>query len=514
MISPQQFNKHFLTLILLAWTVPAVFGLSFLVYIEMFSVEQMKAILDGPIEITFCIFSVLFTLGYFNHFAKPVRRYLEKPDKKSANALLKQLRVFPLHFWTIFLVYLIIAPFTVIYSAELYSDFKATPIDWFRINLVALIVSIIVGLPIFFLILDLFGKLVGSISFTKAHVTLKLKVFLIGALVPLLIDTMLVQYYWTRTGYFTRETFIVWLTLEILAIVGSLIFVKSFSQSLKPLHSTLEHPTEFDEINFKDLRPCSTDELGVLTTSYRNLLMSLKTQHDNLEKIVELRTQALETSNKELESFSYSVSHDLRAPLRAINGFSTIILEDNAGKLDEESLTNLKRIIDNTSKMSQLIEDLLTLSRVTSKEIKKERVNLSLLASDALNLLKDMEPGRHIDVDIETDLSIVGDSQLLKVAIDNLIENAWKYTGKQNEANIRVGFSPSKNAFYIADNGIGFDMKYNERLFQVFQRLNNVDEFKGSGVGLATVKRVIDKHHGNIWAESEEGKGATFYFSI
>ena len=514
MINPQQFKIRFLTLIVLTWTVPAIFGLSFLVYIEMFTADQMKDILEGPIEITFCVFSILFAVGYFNHFARPIYHYLEQPDDQSAKILLRQLSIFPFHYWAVFLIYLAIAPFTVIYSAEAYSNFQATPIDWFRINLVALIVSIIVGLPIFFLILDLFGKLVGHINFTKAHVTIKLKVFLIGALVPLLIDTMLVQYFWTRTGYFTMETFIVWLMLEIIAIVGSLIFVKSFSQSLMPLHSTLEHPTEFDSINFDELRPCSTDELGVLTTSHRKLLMNLKEQHDNLEQIVEHRTEELARSNKELESFSYSVSHDLRAPLRAINGFSKILLEDNEDKLDEESISNLRRIIDNTSKMSQLIDDLLTLSRVTSKEIKREKVNLTLLATDAVTLLKELDPNRNINVNVESDLETEGDEQLLKLAIDNLLENSWKYTGKKPTANINVGFSAVKKAFYVADNGIGFDMKYADRLFQVFQRLHNVEEFKGTGIGLATVKRVIDKHQGNIWAESEEGKGTTFYFTI
>lgn len=514
MIGPQQFKKKFLSLIALTWLAPPVVGLSFLVYIQMFSVDQMADILTSPIEPVFCVISLLFALGYFNHYAKTIYDYLAAPDKVDTTALLNCLRKFPLHYWSIFVVYLVIAPITVIYSAELFSDFKATPVDWFRINLVALIVSIIVGLPIFFLILDLFGKTVGGIAFTKAHVTLKLKVFLIGALVPLLIDTMLVQYYWTRTGYFTMETFIVWLSLEILAVVGSLIFVKSFSQSLMPLNSTLEHPTEFEHVNFDELKPCSTDELGVLTTSYRKLLMSLKEQHDNLEDIVAQRTKELAASNKELESFSYSVSHDLRSPLRAINGFSQILLEDNKDKLDADSLSHLHRIINNTEKMSELIDDLLTLSRVTSKEIKREKVNLSELASETVDVLKSSYPERAIDIEIENDLNTVGDEQLIKVALDNLIENSWKYTGNKADPNIQLGFSTSKQAFFITDNGIGFDMKYADKLFQVFQRLNNVDEFKGSGIGLATVQRVIEKHQGNIWAESEAGKGATFYFTL
>ena len=514
MITSEQFRKRFLTLIALTWLVPPVFGLSFLVYIQMFSVSQMIDILTSPIEPVFCVFSVFLALGYFNHFSKPVLDYLSSPDEDKADFVLNRLRKFPLHYWTAFVIYLILAPITVVYSAELYSDFKATPVDWFRINLVALIVSIVVGLPIFFSILDLFGKVISNISFTKAHVTIKLKVFLIGALVPLLIDTMIVQYYWTRTGYFTMETFIVWLSLEILAIVGSLIFVKSFSQSLAPLHSTLEHPTEFDHVQFEELKPCSTDELGVLTTSYRKLLMSLKAQHDNLEDIVAQRTRELAASNKELESFSYSVSHDLRSPLRAINGFSQILLEDNKDKLDPESLENLQRIIDNTLKMSQLIEDLLTLSRVTSAEIKREKVDLSLLAAESFEMLRHTEPHRQVTVNIESNLEAVGDEQLLKVAMDNLVENSWKYTGKQDSPNIQVGYSSSKQAYFVADNGIGFDMKYADKLFQVFQRLNNEPDFQGSGVGLATVQRVIQKHQGNIWAEAESGKGATFYFTL
>lgn len=514
MISSRQFKRRFLALVILTWVVPPILGLSFLVYIQMFSASQMIDILSSPIEPVFCVASTLFALWYFNRYATPIYRYLEQPNEQYAGDLLRCLKNFPLHYWGIFSVYLILAPITVVYSAEIFSDYRATPIDWFRINLVALIVSIIVGLPIFFLILDLFGDLICNISFNKAHVTIKLKVFLIGALVPLLIDTMLVQYFWTRTGYFTMETFIVWLSLEILAIVGSLIFVKSFSQSLMPLHKALENPTDIEQQTFQDMVPHSTDELGVLTTSYRRLLTSLKAQHDHLEEIVEQRTRELATSNKELESFCYSVSHDLRAPLRAISGFSRILAEDNEDKLDDESKKNLGRITDNISKMSQLIEDLLVLSKVTSKEIKHEKVNLSALANEAISSLKESDPLRKIMIEIENDLEAMGDEQLLKVALDNLLENSWKYTGRETEASIRFGYSGKKKAFYIADNGIGFDMKYAGKLFDVFQRLNNVEEFEGSGVGLTTVQRVIERHHGNIWAESVVGNGATFYFTV
>ena len=511
-MSAKEFQSRFLKLILLTWIVPAIFGLSALVYIQMFTMEQMLDILASPIEPVFVITAVLFALWYFNRYAKTIYSYLENPTDDKVDPLLRKLKAFPLHYWSLFLAYLIIAPITVIYSAELFSDFKATPIDWFRINLIALIVSIIVGLPIFFLILDLFGSIMRRIALKQAHVTIKVKVFLIGALVPLLIDTMLVQYYWTRTGYFTFETFIVWLSLEMLAIFGSLIFVRSFGQSLMPLKRALEQTSAIEQRSFKDMMPHSTDELGVLTTNYRELLENLQAYHEHLEELVEHRTKELATSNKELESFCYSVSHDLRAPLRAIKGFSQMILEDYHDKLDEEGKDYLRRISGGINKMTQLIGDLMALSQVTTHEVQQEQVNLTDLAKDAVTILKEAEPDRSVNIEIEEDLVAIGDEKLLKVALDNLFNNAWKYTSKKSNARIRFGYSPEKQAFYITDNGVGFDMKYADKLFGAFQRLHNVNEFEGTGVGLTTVQRVFERHNGKIWAEAQEGKGATFFF--
>jgi len=511
-MSAKEFQSQFLKLILLTWLVPAIFGLAALVYIQMFTLEQMLDILTSPVEPFFVAAAVIFALWYFNRYAKSIYDYLENPSEEKTGPLLHKLKTFPLHYWTVFLTYLIIAPITVIYSAELFSDFRATPIDWFRINLVALIVSIIVGLPIFFLILDLFGKIMGRIALKQAHVTIKVKVFLIGALVPLLIDTMLVQYYWTRTGYFTFETFVVWLSLEVLAIAGSLIFVRSFGQSLMPLKLALEQPASAQQKSFQDMVPQSTDELGVLTINYRELLENLKAYHEHLEETVDNRTNELATSNKELESFCYSVSHDLRAPLRAIKGFSQMIIEDYHDKLDDEGKDYLRRISGGINKMTQLIDDLMALSQVTTHEVEQQQVNLTYLAKDAVTILQDAEPDRSVNIDIEDDLIAIGDEKLLKVALDNLFNNAWKYTSKQSNAHIRFGYSPEKRAFYITDNGVGFNMKYANKLFGAFQRLHNVNEFEGTGVGLTTVQRVFERHNGKIWAEAEEGKGATFYF--
>lgn len=284
LIDTLSFSRRYYRLILLAWTVPAIFGLSFLVYIRMFSIDQMLAILTTPLEPLFVIIWVGFALWYFQGFAKPIRAMLEmaSPGPAEFDAALLRMRRFPFNFWSLFLVYLIMAPSSVILAATLHTDFSASHEDWFRIHLVALIVSIIVGLPIFFRILDLFGQVVTDVPLTRPHVTLKAKVFLIGALMPLLVDTMIVQYYWTKTGYFGFDTFIVWATLEVLAIGGSLVFVASINQSLSPLQSLVSHPDAYSRFNGYRLAPHSTDELGVLASRYRQLLDEISSRNQLL----------------------------------------------------------------------------------------------------------------------------------------------------------------------------------------------------------------------------------------
>jgi diguanylate cyclase (GGDEF)-like protein/PAS domain S-box-containing protein len=278
----QEFRKHFDRLILLAWTVPPVFGLSFLLFIRMFTPEQMRVILKTPVEPGFAIASLLFAVAYFRRYSRPIVEHLATDeDTADGSDCLVRMRRFPLHFWSVFLAYLVLAPSSVIVSAQLYTDFRADPVDWFRIHLVALIVSILVGLPIFFRMLDLFGRHLGHLALERPHVSIRVKVFLIGALVPLLIDTMIVQYYWTRTGYFTSETFGIWLTLELLAIAGSLMFVSSFGQSLRPLEGVLRGSGP-KNIELMQLRPCSTDELGVLTGGCSALLSNLQSHRDIL----------------------------------------------------------------------------------------------------------------------------------------------------------------------------------------------------------------------------------------
>lgn len=281
-----EFLYRFRWLIILAWVIPAVFGLSFLLYIEMFTLAQMGEVMVSPIEPTFIVAALVFALWYFGRCVLVVADFvgaedLQRRDELAAPALAR-VRSFALHFWGIFLLYLVIAPVTVIYSAELYSDFVASPESWFRISLVALTVSIIVGLPIFFRLYDLFGLALQPLRLEKPIISIRTRVFLIAALVPLLVDTMLVQYYWTRTGYFTSETFIYWLALQALAVAGAVIFMRSFGRSLQPLEKAVR-ATRSLLTRKPNLRACSTDELGVLTGRYQELLEHLHFQGQTLE---------------------------------------------------------------------------------------------------------------------------------------------------------------------------------------------------------------------------------------
>lgn len=804
-------------MIVLTWIVPPVFGLSFLIFIKMFTLAQVGAILAKPPLTGYCILSLAASVWYFGRFVQPIVDYLNKPISTGQDVLLQKVRRFPVDYWGAFVVYLVIAPIVVIYSAELYTDFRAQPVDWFRISLVSLIVSIIVGLPIFFVILDLFGKALSGIPITKPHVTIKVKVFLIGALVPLLIDTMLVQYYWTRTGYFTAETFGIWLALELLAVTGSLVFVRSFAQSLKPLQVAITPGQLSAESSYEQLTPQSTDEIGVIVSKYRRLLMDLdlhtdalelsnqilrdigqsqslqevltaiikvcekaiagdlvfmmlkdeegdelvcvaqsgkdynpkghfrlslsetsmavyafhhgttveitdvesdarinhrireqfsaksalatplqvedktlgvlvsistKAKHqyserekvlfetvaheaaialnvqslrdqrhqaeqrikdseyelrlildnmqdtyyrtniegevirvspsvqnlcgyqvdeilgtqladlyldsqgrekfssylkenngrvhgyeailkhkdgahvwvstnaqyyydkagnlsgvegttrditrlkhaeeellkhrEHLEELVAERTMELEISNRELGSFSYSVSHDLRAPLRSIDGFSMALLEDYKSSLDETAMDYLGRIRGASQRMGELIDDLLMLARVTRSGITLKNIDLSAQVKEIVAALSEGKPQRRVNFNIQENINVKADRKLLYIALENLLGNAWKYTVSEETATICVGVKDSHEGpvYFVTDNGVGFDMLYVDKLFQPFQRLHRSDEFEGTGIGLATVQRIISRHGGKVWAEAEVGKGAKFYFTL
>jgi len=243
----------------------------------------------------------------------------------------------------------------------------------------------------------------------------------------------------------------------------------------------------------------------------------LQEYRNHLEELVELRTAELTTINQELESFSYSVSHDLRSPLRHIDGFSQALQEDYADKLDEEGQNLLSRIRGGSQRMGQLIDDLMELSRVARGNIERESLNLSSMAQDIFNKLQHYDDTREINLDIKPAIAASADHRLIHVLLENLIANAWKYTSKTNNAIISFDATineKGETVFCLRDNGAGFDMKYAEKLFTAFKRLHSDKEFEGTGIGLATVQRIINRHGGKIWAESETGKGAAFYFSL
>ena len=236
-----------------------------------------------------------------------------------------------------------------------------------------------------------------------------------------------------------------------------------------------------------------------------------------LEQRVIERTAQLEAANKELEAFSYSVSHDLQAPLRSIDGFSQVLLEDYANQLDEQGKDCLQRIRKASQHLADLIDALLMLSRMTRKEMHYETVDLNTLAQATLAELRQTQPKRQIEFVIEEGLAAQGDPQLLRVVMENLLDNAWKYTSRQPEARIEVGAmrqEDGKRTYFVRDNGAGFDMAFGDKLFKAFQRLHTPNEFPGVGIGLATVQRIIHRHGGRVWAEGEVGKGATFYFTL
>jgi len=226
--------------------------------------------------------------------------------------------------------------------------------------------------------------------------------------------------------------------------------------------------------------------------------------------------EELERKNGELEAFSYSVSHDLRAPLRSIDGFSQLLLEDYAGGLDSKARDYLRRVRESAQRMGELIDDLLLLSQVARAELKRDRIDLSSVANAVFEELKKRDPVRQVELRVAEQLLTEADSRLLRVAFDNLLGNAWKFTAKVPQARIEIGAEqkPGGAVFFVRDNGAGFDMSYAENLFRPFQRLHAESDFPGTGIGLATVYRIIDRHGGRIWAEGTVDRGATFYFTI
>jgi PAS domain S-box-containing protein len=244
---------------------------------------------------------------------------------------------------------------------------------------------------------------------------------------------------------------------------------------------------------------------------------ALQTLNETLERRVDERTRELAVANEELESFSYSVSHDLRAPLQVIDGFSRALASRHAERLDGQARHYLERIRENTRQMGQLIDDLLALARVTRAELVTEDFDLSVLAQRTVEKLRQRFPDREVDLVVKQPMPCTGDQRLLAIVMDNLVGNAWKFTSRVAHARIEVGCRAGEDGipmYFVADNGAGFDMAYADKLFKAFQRLHGMAEFEGTGIGLATVHRIVTRHGGRVWAASEPGHGATFGFTL
>lgn len=325
-----------------------------------------------------------------------------------------------------------------------------------------------------------------------------------------------------------RQLRYIWLAGVVLLICAlgatalSLWFQQEISRPVLALAETARRVSTSKDFSLRATAH-SRDEVGQLVDTFNEMLARLQDQNqqlqqarDELEQRVLDRTAQLEVANKELEAFSYSVSHDLRAPLRSIDGFSQALLEDCGDRLDDQGRSDLQRVRAATRRMAQLIDDMLDLSRVTRDEMHREPVNLSALATSVAEELVRTEPGRQVRFAISPAVIVEGDTRLLRVVIENLLRNAWKFTGKHASANIEFGVQADNGnpVYFVRDDGAGFDMAYAAKLFGPFQRLHAMNDFAGTGIGLATVQRIIHRHGGRVWAEGKVDQGATFYFTL
>jgi PAS domain S-box-containing protein len=290
---------------------------------------------------------------------------------------------------------------------------------------------------------------------------------------------------------------------------GELVHIRKNGQRLVVASHWVLHKDE-------EGKPKAVLEVNNDITERKEAEKEVRRLNEELEQRVANRTAELQTANKGLEAFSYSVSHDLRAPLRHIDGFSQALLEDYSDKLDSTGKTYLQEVRSASQEMAQLIDDMLQLARVTRTEMRREVVNLSSAARAVMSELTHREPDRQVAVNIEDGLTTHGDKRLLKIILTNLLGNAWKFTSREERAEISFGRHQQngESSYFISDNGAGFDMAYLGKLFGAFQRLHTAGEFEGTGVGLATVQRIVHRHGGRVWAEGAVSKGATFYFTL
>ncbi len=337
----------------------------------------------------------------------------------------------------------------------------------------------------------------------------------------------------------SRHIIIMIFLVFILILLSYIISLKLQSAISKPILDLTQATNKItEEADYlQRVQKHGNDEIGMLYDSFNDMLTQLnirekerdtaesllreneeriKNINQELEQRVAQRTAQLVAANKELEAFAYSVAHDLRSPLRALDGFSQILLEEYHNKLDKQGENYLKRLRIAAQRMAQLIDDLLNLSRITRDEMNFRQVYLSEMAFEIADNLKAAQPLHKVEFSIQEGITVEGDGRLLRIVMENLIGNAWKFSSKKTTAQIEFGMlkQDSKKVYFVKDNGAGFDMRYVKKLFGAFQRLHDSKEFQGTGIGLVTVHRIIQRHGGKIWACGEVEKGATFYFTL
>ena len=317
-----------------------------------------------------------------------------------------------------------------------------------------------------------------------------------------------------HAGIFLRRMIVIGLVLFGVGVASAFVLSRGIT---RPLRLLTDATAAISEGNYPGMiKTGRSDELGRLAGAFNKMTARVRESQMDLERRIKERTAELEASNKELESFSYSVSHDLRAPLRAIDGFSRILIEDHSHKLDADAQRVLEVIRTNTRQMGRLIDDLLAFSRLGRKPIERSPVNMEVLARDAFTEIRLADSETVPRFQVGTMSPALGDPAMLRQVFVNLLSNAAKYSHGNDASVIQVGSYTENgdNAYYVKDNGVGFDMNYANKLFGVFQRLHSAEEFEGTGVGLAIVQRIIHRHGGRVWAEGKVNEGATFYFTL
>jgi signal transduction histidine kinase len=309
----------------------------------------------------------------------------------------------------------------------------------------------------------------------------------------------------------------------LVAMLISSVFRKSVAEPIVQLAATARKVSRDKDYSVRATAFTQRDELAVLVESFNEMLQEIQKRdtelqeaHDELEQRVAERTRELVAANRELEAFSYSVSHDLRGPLDALDGFSYVLMKQYGAKLDDQARELIQHIRGSGKRMVQLIDDLLNLSRVTTSLMHEEKVDLSAIAHSIMAELCRVAPDRKVEFVAPAKIEGNGDARLVRIVMENLLRNSWKYTSHHEHARIEFGVvdKDGRPVYFVKDDGSGFDPRSADRLFQPFQRLHSTAEFPGNGIGLATVRRIIQRHGGEIWAEGAVEQGATFYFTL